>query len=238
MEEERKARAARRAGQAACNALGAAARLAGRKAAAGGGAELSQLARDLREEVRALAACICHLPPPTRRQTRRAARARVALARREARLVRRRARRARVAGDDVRERLRALLRRERAARARGGRVGAGARWRGWREGERLARTTEGVLRARAERVEGGVAALMGLLGLLEASSVEESAEAREAAAEDRADEGEIGAGSDKEAPAAVQVQRPRPVQRGRRVLQKGAAEGCRSAGTGFHVRHF
>ena len=64
---------------------------------------------------------------------------------------------------------------------------------------------------------------MGLLGLLEASSVGESAETREAAAEDRAGEGEAGAGSDKPAPAAVQVQPPRPVQRGRRVLQKGAA---------------
>ena len=157
-EEERAARAARREGLVEFNALGAAARRAARLGEAGGGAWQLQLARDLRGAARDLAAYI--LLFPTRRDYRRAARERVLLARREARLARRRPRKARVAGDEVRARLRAALGRERAARARGGRCGAGQWARGRREGARLARTTGGLTEAWAARVQTRAAAAM------------------------------------------------------------------------------
>jgi hypothetical protein len=191
-EDERAARAARRTGQTACNALGAAARLAARRGAVKGCEELRQLAQELRGEAREIADCIRELPPPTRRANRRAARARVALARREARLARRRARGARVASDDVRARLRAVLRRERAARGGVGRVGAGARWRWRREGARLARAEE--------RAEAAVCALVAAL-VAGAGCETGSGEVEPAAAE---------TGEDSEGAAPGQVPRPPP----------------------------
>ena len=207
-EEERTARAARRAGQSACNALGAAARLAGRRGAAGGDEKLCQLARDLRCEARDLADCIHHLPSPTRRANRRAARARMSLARREARLARRHARRTRLACEDVHARLRALLWRERGVRAQEGRVGAGARCRGRREGARLARATAGVTAAQAARAEER-AALCALEAALEARAgfVAEMGELEPAAAEDR-DGAAQALPRDSEGAAPGQVPRP------------------------------